>query len=276
MAHRVELFDLHVHSTGSDGTMSLLQLADLARCSGLAGFAITDHDVLPDFAAIQSAGQRFAVDILGGIELSAELDGRGIHVLGYNVAVDDPALNRACDRLRSERRRRWTAMCRELAEQGILRHRHGAPPAGAATSPGRTHLARDLVRAGYAPTIRAAFARFVNRLESARQWQRPSARDAISLIRAAGGAAVLAHPPFGLRPEEWQALMEAGLNGVEARYPTAARRQVRFLENLARENGWIATGGSDFHGDDFPNFLGRCAVEREIVTALRMSRAAAV
>lgn len=267
-----KLYDLHVHSVRSDGVYSSLQLLEMARRSGLAGIAITDHDVLPDSSTRQTCGS--PIHVIAGVELSAMFNGRGLHVLGYGFEPGRPELLSVCEMLQSGRQQRWHAMCEAIERLGVRLDRQRAQSIGQSASPGRAQLAREIVHAGAASSVREAFARYLNKLDATTSWQRVSLVDAITAIHAASGAAVLAHPPSHLTADEWKDLVHFGLDGVETMSPSISPKQRRKMEDLAREYRLVRTAGSDFHGADWPNYLGRFTNNHEQVAAL-LGRAAA-
>lgn len=262
--------DLHVHSLRSDGLLSLLQLCNLARRSGLAAFALTDHDALPDAAALADAVAATGVEVLPGVEISTSLGERGLHILGYGFELADSSLHELCRRAQAGRRERFAGYVAALEQRGLRldRERLGQH----SVSPGRTHLARELVRQGKAGSIKAAVQRFLAfEALPASDWTIDVA-DGIEALHAAGGVAVLAHPPADLTRDVWHSLVDFGLDGVEARYPGASARHRRFLADRCAEHRLAATAGADFHGDDPRHYLGRETVDGPALVALLRRR----
>ena len=256
------VYDLHVHSVASDGLYSVMQLCDLARRSGLAGFALTDHDTAPDSRACGRLGDGFGIDVMIGIELSTEFEGRGLHLLGYEFDTDHAEIRSTFHALRESRRNRWVRMVEALSSRGVRLDEGRTAALANSSAPGRLHLARELVREGYAGSTRAAFSRYMNDLGDAATFERLPFAEAVALLHRSGGVAVLAHPPAGMTEPQWRRLVDCGLDGVEARFPAASNRHQRFLREIAEEHDLLTTAGSDFHGDSSANFLGRCTVDR--------------
>jgi predicted metal-dependent phosphoesterase TrpH len=264
---RPELFDLHVHSVASDGVHSLLELAERARRAGLAGFAITDHDILPTPASLEDIKRCSTTEVLPGVELSTQLDQHSLHLLGYGCNVTDPLLHRLCSDIALRRRERWVMMVEHLRSKGLQLDWQRLDRLGESPRPGRLHLARELVRAGHATSVRVAFFRWLGKLGA----EAPVAiafDQALSAIHSAGGAAVLAHPPESLSTERWQSMIDAGIDGIETSFPGVTRRRRRALEQLAQRHDLIPTAGSDFHGGDNRNPIGAFNVEREVLEDL--------
>jgi 3',5'-nucleoside bisphosphate phosphatase len=150
--------DLHVHTTCSDGVYGPGQIVELARRAGLAAVAITDHDTLAGVEPVRQAAATH-VEVVAGVEITAEHHGGELHLLGYFVRVDDQALLAALGRLHERRAERFCEMLDRLRGLGVELDRGavGAPMPGATL--GRRHLAELLVRAGKAANIREAFQR---------------------------------------------------------------------------------------------------------------------
>src|SRR5262245_61289380 len=132
--------DLHLHSTYSDGLYTPSQVVDLARRSGLAAIAVTDHDTLDAIRPAQVAARGTSVEVIPGVEITAEFRGRELHLLGYFVRLEDAALQAALLRLREHRAARYQEMVARLREIGVVLSDEGGQSA-AAGSLGRRHLA---------------------------------------------------------------------------------------------------------------------------------------
>lgn len=240
--------DLHVHTSASDGQYSPEQVVALALKRKLNAIAITDHDTTEGIVKAEQAARQFGSPvIIPGVELSAE---DSIHVLGYFIQPDAPALRDALAALHIDRQRRGQQMVAKLAALGapVDWARVLALAKGGAV--GRPHIARALFEAKHVDSMREAFDRFLYDGGPAyvgREGLTPEA--AIDLIHAAGGAAVLAHP--GALPD-FRALIPrlaaAGLDGLEIAHPVHNRPTRLDLRGLAAIHRLIMTGGSDFHG----------------------------
>lgn len=248
--------DLHTHSNISDGTDTPAELAVKAAVAGLDVVALCDHDTFDGLDAAVGAGQTAGVEVLRGIEISAQHAGSSVHVLGYGCRVEDAPLQAELARIRRGRSGRVPAMLANLARHGMpvpidVLYRH----VGDSPSVGRPHIADAMVELGYVADRKEAFDRwladdkaiFVHRYAT-------ELRVALDLVRAAGGVAVIAHP-WGrisrdlLPPRLLAELASSGrLGGVEVDHqdhdaPTRAE-----LRTLADRLGLLATGSSDYHG----------------------------
>lgn len=269
-----EGFDLHVHTTHSDGLCSPCDVVRNAAEVGLAGLAITDHDTLSAIEVARNEADRLGIELITGIELTAEQDGREYHILGYAFDPTDTALRSASDDLRHRRVERVGAMIGKLAALGL----HVDHEALARTFPratlGRRHLAEWLTRSGQVPSHREAFARYLGD-DGPTTVPKPRlpTEHAIRLIRAAGGVAGLAHPPYDLKLATLQGFVDQGLGAIEVEGPGTTSRLGRRWRDWAAELDLIPTAGSDFHAPDRPGrWVGSITAPLPTVERLRAER----
>ncbi len=260
--------DLHVHTDRSDGTYKPGQIIDLARRSGLAAVAVTDHDTLAGVAPARQAAVGSDLEIIAGVEVTAEFRGREVHLLGYFVRTDDAGLNGALDRLRADRAQRFWVMVERLRACGVSLDEGELRPAAASGALGRRHLAMQLIKERRAGSVREAFSRY---LGDGGRVAVPKLRlpivEAIERVRAAGGVASWAHPSYDCNRESLTWLHGRGLQAIEADYPGFRSSRVRELRTLAAELGMAVTAGSDCHGPG--RELGRCSVTAAELATLR-------
>jgi 3',5'-nucleoside bisphosphate phosphatase len=240
--------DLHLHTTFSDGTYTPAEVVDLARRSGLSAIAITDHDTLAGIApAIEAAGR--SLEIITGVEITAEFRERELHLLGYFFDPFNAELRASLDHLRSQRVGRFHEMVKRLHGLGVHIKDADVANLGDTTTLGRRHLAELLVQAKQAATVREAFQRY---LADHGQADVPKTRlpvaDAIALVRGANGVAAWAHPAYDCNKEMLLELKHLGLGAIEAEYPAFTPTRIRKLRQMANELGLAVTGGSDCHG----------------------------
>ena len=274
------LIDLHTHSTASDGTDSPAELVAAAAAAGLDTVAITDHDTTVGWAAAVAAlppGYR----LVRGAEFSCvSPTGRGdrdvaVHLLGYQFDPAHPAIVAEQERLRGERLDRLRRMTEKMAADGFPVDPDAVLaflPAGA--SAGRPHLARALVAAGVVDSVPEAFATL---LYNGSPYYVPKTDTpvlhAIEMVRAAGGAAVFAHPLARKRgrvvePSVIVDLAAVGLAGVEVDHPDHDPEDRELLRALAAELGLVATGSSDYHGTNKTTPLAAETTAQEALDAL--------
>jgi hypothetical protein len=260
--------DLHVHSTASDGRYTPEQVVEVAARCGLAAVALTDHDTLAGYGAARAAAPR-GLEVIPAVELTAELDGREVHLLGYFVRPDDVRLTAALDRLRHHRSGRFDDMVQRLRGCGVALPDRAAPPNASAL--GRRHLAELLVGCGLVGSVREAFNRYLDSGKPAYvQTMRFDLHEAIALVHGAGGVCSLAHPPTTLDLATLAALRSIGLDAVEAVYPSFKNSRTARLREYCQRLGLLVTGGSDCHGPDEPKRAMGCrTVSRDELAALR-------
>jgi predicted metal-dependent phosphoesterase TrpH len=252
--------DLHLHTTASDGSYTPEQVIDLARRSGLAAVAITDHDTTDAVLAARRAGTGTAVEVCAGVEITAEYRGKELHLLGYCFSLNDEPLARALAKLRSGRVERFREMVARLRGLGV--QVEDAAPRSDRSALGRRHLAELVVRAGKAATVREAFQRYLgDRGRATVPKQRLPVGEAISLVRGAGGVAAWAHPSYDCSTESLRELRGLGLQAIEASFPSCRPARERELRALASRRELLITGGSDCHGPDQPRqAIGACSI----------------
>lgn len=245
--------DLHMHSTASDGVHAPGELMKLAAGQGCTHVALTDHDSMAGIPAAREAAKRLGMRLIPGVELSCGAQ-KEIHILGYGCDPEDAALRAFCERRLLQREARAEAMVERLCALGkpveMRRVRELAQGAIA-----RPHVARALLEAGHVASVSDAFDRYLKPGKPAYVPKEDvKVSEAVRVIMQAGGVAVLAHPMELKMGEtqltslvgEWKA---QGLAGVEAIHPSAQSNHAAFLTRMARREGLLVTGGSDFHGE---------------------------
>jgi hypothetical protein len=250
MAEGAGVIDLHTHSTASDGQYPPAEVAARAAAAGTVVWSLTDHDTVAGQAAAAAAARERGVRFVPGIELSVFLDEREIHVLGHFVDPAHPTLSRFEDFLADRRRERMGEIVRRLAALGV----HVTPDDIVAYSGGKTigrpHVARAIVAAGAAATVKEAFDRYLGEGRPAYVGRyRLTAEQAVQLVRGAGGVATLAHPGVSkVGRDELGRLRRMGFDGLEVQHPEHSPGQVESLRRAAAELGLVPTAGTDFHG----------------------------
>jgi len=257
--------DLHVHSTASDGTLTPAEIIELAHQTHLAAIAITDHDTLKGVREALATPIPTGLRFLTGIEISTSpplsfsISG-SIHMLGYGIRVDDSALNDALGKMLDSRNNRNPRIIAKLNALGVAITDDDVRKEAGDSQLGRPHIASCLVKNGDAVDIQDAFDRYLGTGKPAyvNRYRIPAAQ-VISLIRAAGGIPVLAHPElyglpdFGAIRELVNVLAKDGMMGLEVYYPEHTVEVTNHMADLARESGLLMTGGTDFHGDLKPD-----------------------
>ena len=245
------MIDLHSHTLHSDGDRSPEHLLAEAAAAGITILSVTDHDTVSGIAECRAAAKRHGVRLVPGIELSCELHGREIHILGHFLDETSPALGRLAAGMMQERRERMERMVSRAQEHGftaVTLERVVAASGG--ENLGRPHLARVLIDCGHASSVKDAFEKFLK--TGGPLWvdrRRLSIAEAFEIVHGAGGTASVAHPGAnGVSRQELRGLAEAGLDAVEAYHPEHPPNQAEAFERWAAELGMLVTAGSDYHG----------------------------
>ncbi len=253
----MKVFDLHSHSTTSDGVLTPGMLVSRAHEKGVDVLALTDHDDMRGLVEARARAQTLGLEVVAGVEISTTWAGHTIHVLGLGVHPAHAGLQSLLQANRDGRTDRARHMAESLARQGIAGALEGAY--AFAANPdliGRTHFARFLVEDGHARNMQAVFKKYLIKGKPgfvAHEWA--CLADVVEQIRAAEGQAVLAHPgryPFG--GERMRQLLaefrDLGGEGIEVVSGGHRADQVPVYGRLAVEFGLLASSGSDFHAPD--------------------------
>ena len=243
--------DLHLHTTASDGRLPPRGLVRLASDLGLKQIAISDHDTtegLPE--AFEEAESHAGLRIIPAIELSTDIPGDEIHMLGYFIQHQDGAFQEILRRFRQGRIDRARQMVQKLVDLGMQLEWERVQEIAGDGAVGRPHIALALVEKGYCKEPNDAFPEYLGR-DGLAYVERPklTPAEAIELLRNAGGVPVLAHPAYLASLESHlPELKAAGLVGMEVHYAKFTPEQVKYLDRLAAEYNLIPCGGSDYHG----------------------------
>jgi predicted metal-dependent phosphoesterase TrpH len=263
--------DLHTHSTCSDGAYTPAEVVGLARRSGLAALAITDHDTLAAVLPARAAAAGTGVEVISAVEITAEHAGCELHLLAYFVDPNCGPLQDALATLRHSRQERFHEMLARLRQLGIVLEIGADENAPAAL--GRRNLAQLLVDAGKAATIREAFARYLGeRGPVVVPKKRLPSAEALALVRQAGGVSSWAHPSDACTAASLEELHRLGLGAIEVEYPDLRRSRRLELRALAERIGLAVTGGSDCHGPG-KRAVGCCTISDPELAHLRQRAA---
>lgn len=270
----MKLADLHLHTHFSDGTYSPEELAGHARSQGLDAVALTDHDSVEGCERMETACRREGLEFIPGAELTAEVEGQEVHILGYWLDVGSTALRGELGRFQDVRQKRVREMIKRLNENGVGLSEELVMSLANCEAPGRLHVARALVQQGYARDYDQAFDRFLKKGRSGFVPKaRMSAKEAVGVIRDAGGVAVLAHPGLYRNDSLIPKLKDAGISGLECWHTKHSPEASEGYSRRAAELDLIATGGSDCHGmAKGQPLIGRVKLPYAQVEALRARR----
>jgi len=270
--------DLHLHTVASDGTQTVGELVSRAKATTLHCIAITDHDIIsPELTSRVTSMQ--GLEVISGVEVKAMFGDVEGELLGYFVDPSHPGLNDLLGPLsssRDERMRRMVELCREHLGIDIdyaeIRAESGDGNVG------RPHLARVLMEKGVVESFQEAFATLIGKgCPCYHAIDKPDFRDAVCILKAAGGVVSVAHPCL-MKITDWDGfldeLKEAGVDGMETVYPYDPLSRNLTIEpwllaEKAQQRGFLVTGGSDDHGPGGKESLGVVRLPYEHVEALK-------
>lgn len=245
------MIDLHSHTWLSDGELSPPQLVARAQALGVRQLAITDHDSITAHRQLPPLDPAM-LDVLSGVEISTQWEGREVHIVGLLFDLDDVGLHQLLQGQQQLRRERSEDIARQLDKAGmtgLMAYLQQLP----CESVGRSHVASFMVDAGYVASRQTAFSKYLGkrgRIRSQIPWC--SVQQAVQTIQAAGGLSVIAHPDrYDLNRVKLQRLLaefaEAGGDAVEVSYSNLHPEKLKLLAERALEAGLWASVGSDFH-----------------------------
>lgn len=243
--------DLHSHSLASDGELDAAEVAARARAGGLRVWALSDHDTVAALPAAAAAAERHGMRFVPGIELSAFLDAREIHVLGHFVDPAHPALRRFEDVLAEHRRERMEQIVRKLEALNVRIRVEDIERWTGGKTIGRPHVARAILEAGFVGTIKEAFDRFLAEGKPAFVPRfRLEVAEAVALVRGSGGTATIAHPGVSrLDARAIERVRASGVDGLEVHHADQDPGMRERLLRLADKLDMVPTAGSDYHGE---------------------------
>jgi predicted metal-dependent phosphoesterase TrpH len=247
--------DLHIHTKFSDGSSTLEEIMDAASARGLAAVSITDHDCTDAYPLALEMGEVMGVEVIPGVELSSEIQGIDIHILGYYVDFDNPVFIAKLQEMKEARYLRAQKMVSNLNRQGIdLRFETVLAIAGEGAI-GRPHIAAAMLKEELVFSFREAFDRYIGYDSPAYvEKLKMSPKEIFDLIKTAGGISVLAHPGVTRVDERIQEFIRDGLQGIEVSHTEHPDAAIRHYLKVCKKNNLAFTGGSDFHSSNHRKF----------------------
>lgn len=263
--------DLHLHTIYSDSTFSPYEVVTTAKELGLYCIAITDHDAVGGLDSAIEEGKRSGVEVIPGVELTAEYNDSEVHILGYFIDYKKDWFLERLKHLREVRRKRFFQMVRKLRKFDINLDAEVIIKENPYASIGRLHLAQELYRKGYVGSIKEAFRLYIGEGRPCYvKKERILPSEAMTILRQVNGISVLAHPYLMANDKFITELIKQGVEGIEvyhSEHPLSA--QIRYL-NLALQHNLLVTGGSDCHGLGKGKILiGKVRIPYELVEKLK-------
>lgn len=247
--------DLHLHTTASDGVLTPSALVKYAKAKGLRAIAITDHDTVEGCEEGLAEGKRIDLEVIAGIEISAEHSPGSMHILGLFLDFGHPLLTERLKYLQKARSERNPKIAEKLNRLGINITFEEVLKASGGGQVGRPHFANVLLEKKVVRSFQEAFDRFLKKGAPAYVDKfRFTSKEALHFINEAGGVAVLAHPnTLGLSGySELEQLIiqlvDEGLQGIEIYYPEHSAEEITRYKSLAEKHSLLTTGGTDYHG----------------------------
>lgn len=268
-------YDMHIHTSASDGVFSAAEVLYQACRMGLPGIAITDHDTVEGLPTAWSClnSEQLNLELISGIELNTEVEDGEIHILGYFIDFECQQLIKDLELIKTARFERAQRMVARLREMGYAITFEQVQRLARKDLIARPHIATALMEKGYVSSIREAFNKLIGRgCPAYVPRYRFTPERAIELIHIAGGISVLAHPGLLRQPRLVDLVLEMGVEGIEAFYPEHTFEDTNYFVALAEQRGLLITGGSDFHGnaaESSRNRLGCCGINAEYMDKIK-------
>ena len=263
--------DLHLHTVFSDGTLTPAQLISESHKCGLSAVAVVDHDTVDGISSALTFAQGEDIEVIPGIELTAEYQGLEIHILGYLIDFKQSALLERLMILKKNRVERIYKMVDKLKAMKVELKPEMIFDLAKYGTVGRLHVARAMLKEGLVNSVAEAFRKYIgDNCEGYVLGFRLSPQEAIALIKQARGIPVLGHPytirDDALVPE----IIGYGIMGLEVHYPEHTQAMVNYYLGMAQKYNLLVTGGSDYHGDAKPQVkLGSMKIPYELVEKLK-------
>jgi predicted metal-dependent phosphoesterase TrpH len=266
--------DLHSHTNCSDGFHSPEELVFKAKDVGIDILSITDHDSVNAISEAQAIGKKLGIEIIPGVEISSDLRGAEVHILGYFIDIENKELEHYLEFFREERVLRASRIIKKLNNLGVALTMDDVLEKARNSAVGRPHIAQALVEKEFVGSYFEAFNKYIKNGGPAFERKvHLSPQSAFKIISDAGGLSFIAHPAH-MSQNLIKELIEAGADGIEVIHPSHTKELSRFYRGIVNEYFLLESGGSDFHGgkreDDskFGNYYTTAAVVEAMRTRL--------
>ena len=255
-----KIIDLHTHTNYSDGDLSPCQLVKLAIEKKIGVLAITDHDTLEGIKKIDRSSLLIidsGIQIINGIELSAKVPKGRMHILGYDIDINDVNLNKKMEELKDNSINSVLSIMEQIKrDYGIVfKYDDIKQLVNSNHNLGRPDLAKLCVKYGYASSVQDAFDKYLiaakNKIRSIDKGI--PYEECIKLILQSKGIPVLAHPKtLELSEKEFlillKELIDLGLKGIEVYHSSYTLEETKYYLEIANKYNLLISGGSDYHG----------------------------
>ncbi len=274
------MIDLHAHTSASDGTYSPNELVTLAKSEGIEAIAITDHDTIEGVPEALEAGEKVGLEVIPGVEISLDHQPGSMHVLGLFLDIKNKKLIEYLTVLQASRSSRNPKIIEKLNELGLAISMEDVQKISGGGQVGRPHIAAALLKDGYVSSNQQAFDKYLKKGAIAYfERSRLTREETVDMIHGAGGLVILAHPnTLGVNGSSFSYLMselkEVGFDGLEVFYNSHSQTDEDRLMKIVDKNGFIISGGTDFHGQNKPSIklgvgYGNMAIPYEVLQEMK-------
>ncbi len=246
----MQITDLHMHTTYSDGRYTPTELIELAYSKGIQILSITDHDSINAYKEAFDAAKDFNIELITGLEISTDIEDTEVHLLAYFIDTESDELNKYLDFFREERFQRAKRIIKKLQNLGLKITMDDVMDLAKNSAVGRPHIASALLELKLVNNFYQAFDLYLGNTAPAYERKiHVSAQSALKLISDAGGLSFIAHP--GTMDEYiLTKLIKTGVDGIEVIHPSHTKYQIKFYRGIVNQYCLLESGGSDFHGGD--------------------------
>ena len=240
--------DLHTHTNYSDGFHSPKELVYKAKDAEIDILSITDHDSVNAMEEATKVGEKLGIEIIPGVEISSDLRGAEVHILGYFIDIENKELAHYLSFFREERVRRAARIVEKLNNLGFEITLDDVLEKAKNSAVGRPHIAQAMLEKEIVKSYFEAFNKYIkNGGPAFERTVHLSPQSAFKIISDAGGLSFIAHPAH--MPESMiKELLDAGADGIEVIHPSHSRERIRFYRGIVNQYFLLESGGSDFHG----------------------------
>lgn len=250
------VYDLHTHTTASDGELSPEALIIKAKENGIDVIAITDHDTTAGIPQAAAEADKQNIKMLIGIELSVSWMDKNFHIVGLDIDPDNPALKESLNNTRDLREQRAVEIGRRLDKHGVSNAYNEARELAGLQTITRSHFARVLIEQGFAKDSREVFKKYlIHNKPGYVKTEWIEMETGLKLIKESGGVAILAHPLRYNITASWlrkflTAFKAAGGEGIEVVTGSSSADEIKTTASFAKRFELTGSAGSDFHGFD--------------------------
>jgi len=242
--------DLHLHTYYSDGEYSPEELIEKVHQKNISIISVVDHDSIEAIPEACKIADKYGIEIIPGVELSASLDDKEIHILGYFVDITDNEFNNYLNFFKSERIHRAKRIVQKLNNLGLKIKLDDIIDKNLHLNIGRPHIASAMVKLKLVSNYYEAFNKYLKNDGPAYEKKvHLSPKNAIKIINDAGGLAFLAHPG-DIEEKLLMQLIDCGLDGIEVIHPSHSKSKRKYYSKITDQFMLLKSGGSDFHGGE--------------------------